>query len=205
MQSVFIPDISFKILGDILTPKRIEKEGQPKPIKSDSFFANLFDAFKQAIVMFVMTIIYSIIPGGLGYLGFYLADKKGNVDFTQLLSDLLNDPMALASTTLHYGLYIMGIAGVLALLGFAAAFLYIGSRNDRIAQPLKIFKAYIATWKILLQFAIVIAIFGGIYFGITYAGIAMLTLIVGIICAIGVGITPLAMIFRVVDYLLELE
>ena len=188
-----------------MTPQRIEKEGQPKPVKKDSFFANLFDAFKQAIIMLVMTIIYSIIPGGLGYLGFYMADNRGNVDFTQLLSDLLNDPLALAGTTIHYGLYIMGIAGVLALIGFAAAFLYTGSRNDRIAQPLKIFKAYIATWKILFQFAIVIAIFGGIYFGITYAGIAVLTLVVGIICAIGAGITPLAMIFRVVDYLLELE
>ena len=188
-----------------MTPRRIEKEGQPEPVKRDSFFANMFDSFKQAIMMLIMTIIYCIIPGGLGYLGFYLADKRGNVDFTQLVTDFLNDPMAFAGTSIHFGIYIMGIAAILALIGFAAAFLYTGSRNDRIAQPLKFFKAYIATWKILFQFAIVIAIFGGIYIGVTYAGIATLSLVVGIICAIGAGITPIAMIFRVVDYLLELE
>ena len=99
----------------------------------------------------------------------------------------------------------MAVAAVLFMIGFFAAFLFTASRNDRIAKPLSIAKAYLSTWGILLQFAIIIVIFGGLYFGISYVNNTTVTLVVGIVCAVICGLTPLAMIFRTVDFLLELE
>ncbi|MBA7519757.1 hypothetical protein ES705_11844 [subsurface metagenome] len=186
-----------------MTPKKDKKEKTPKT-GDDSFIEDVLDAYKQSVILLVMSIVYNIIAGGLGYLGYYLAQKDG-FDFTAFVTDIMDDPMSILEVEFHYGLYIIGVAAVLVIMGFAAAFLFTGSRNDRIAKPLGFFKAYTATWKILFQFAIVIVIFGGIYFGITYVNNPTVVLVVGIICGIVAVITPLAMIFRVVDFLLELE
>jgi len=182
-----------------MTSKDKEQESAKRK-RDDSAFEDLFDSFKQSVVLLVMIIVYNAIPTGIGYLGYYLA-TKGGVDFSELISN----PSSLLHQQIHYGLYIIGVAAILFIVGFAAAFIFTASRNDRIAKPLSFMKAYIDTWGILLQFAIILAIFGGLYFGISYLNNDIATLIVGIISAIVAALSPLAMIFKTIDFLLELE
>ena len=151
-----------------------------------------------------MSIVYNIIPGGIAFLGYFLANKDG-FDFPAFVSDIVADPLSITEATIHYGLFIIAVAAVLAIIALAAAFLFTASRNDRIAKPLSFVKAYTGTWTILFQFAIIVVVFGGIFYGVTFAQIPTLTLVVGIICGVVAAITPLAMILRVNDFLLELE
>ena len=59
-----------------MTPKKDKKEKTPKT-GDDSFIEDVFDAYKQSVILLVMSIVYNIIAGGLGYLGYYLAQKDG--------------------------------------------------------------------------------------------------------------------------------
>ena len=77
--------------------------------------------------------------------------------------------------------------------------------TTRFDKPLKIFKALLAAWGILFQFVIIIGIFVGAYFGLTYLNIPILNTIMYIVTLVVAGLSVLAMIFRVVDYLLEME
>lgn len=177
-----------------------EKEEKEKPVKNDSWIEDLFDAYKQSIMLIVVFIIYSIIPGAIGYLGYYLA-QKGGVDFTGIISD----PSTLLEGQIHYGLYIMAVSAVLIVVSFFASFIFTASRNDRIAKPLKMGKAYLDTWGILLSFALIAVIFGGLYFGLSYLENTTINYVFGIIAAVIAVFTPVAMVFRAVDFLLELE
>jgi hypothetical protein len=176
--------------------------------KKDGFIANLFDAYKQAFVLLIMIIVYNIIPAGIAFLGFYLAYPT--LDYMAFLGDVMviaANPMLIVSGTLHYGYYFILVGLVLALVNFGAAFLFTASRNDRINKPLKIFQALIATWKILFTFAIIIAIFVGLYFGLAFlpTPIPLLNTILYWVALAISALSLLAMIFRVIDYLLELE
>ncbi|MHA1668142.1 MAG: hypothetical protein ACTSUR_05745 [Candidatus Heimdallarchaeaceae archaeon] len=173
--------------------------------KKDGFFGNLFDAYKQAVILLLMAIVYNIIPAGIAFLGFWLAYP--DLDYTPFITDIqsiIADPLASLSM-IHYGYYIMGVAVILAIISFAAAFLFTASRNDRIAKPLNFIKAFFGAWGILFQFALLIIIVAGAYYGLTYVGVHLLDLIMIIVTAVVAGISFLAMIFRVIDYLLELE
>ncbi len=171
----------------------------------DGFFTNLFDAYKQAFMLLIMIIVYLIIPAGIAFLGFYLAY---GLDYTTFLADvmvIIADPMSIISGTLHYGYYFILVGLVLAMVNFGAAFLFSASRNDRINKPLKLFQSLIATWKILFTFAIIIAVFVGLYFGLAFLAIPILSTILYWVALVVAGLSVLAMIFRVIDYLLELE
>ena len=93
----------------------------------------------------------------------------------------------------------------MAIISFAAAFLFTASRNDRIAKPLGFVKAFLGAWGILFTYVIIAGIFFGAWFGLSYLGIDLLSTILWWV-AIGIGaLSIVAMIFRVIDYLLELE
>ncbi len=171
--------------------------------KNDGFFANLLEAYKQAIVLLVMLIVYNIIPAGIAFLGFYLAHGFDYTAFIAQVMVLVANPLAI--TTFHWGYFLILGGLVLAIVNFGAAFLFTASRNDRIAKLLSIIKALIAAWGILLQFAIIIAFFVGIYFALVYAGVPILNVILLAGAGAVAGISILGMIFRVIDYSLGLE
>ncbi|MCE7748550.1 MAG: hypothetical protein GPJ51_09125 [Candidatus Heimdallarchaeota archaeon] len=116
---------------------------------------------------------------------------------------LVANPAAIIS--LQWGYFLILGAAVLAIVNFGAAFPFTASKNDRIAKPLSIIKALITAWAILFQFAIIIAVFVGLYFGLTYLGVAIVNTILLAVAGAIAGISILGMIFRIVDYLLELE
>ncbi len=99
----------------------------------------------------------------------------------------------------------MVIAFIMFLINTFAAFLFTASRNTIIARPLGYVEAYLSTWRILFQMALVGVIFGGAYFGLSYLDNDLVSLIFGIICLVVAAIVPLAMMLRTVDFLLELE
>ncbi len=174
-------------------------------VKKDGFFANLFDAYKQAFVLLIMIIAYTIIPLGIAFLGFWLAY---GFDYTTFLADLMviiADPASIITGTLHWGWFLVLGGVVVAIVDFGAAFLFTASRNDRINKPINFFKAFIAAWAILFQFAIIIAVFVGLYFGLAFLAIPILSTILYWVALVVAGLSLLAMIFRIVDYLLELE
>ena len=172
--------------------------------KDDGFFADLFDGYKQAIILLLMIIAYNIIPAGLAFLGFWLAHGLDYNAFIAQVMAIVANPGTLIGGV-HWGYFIILGAAVIALVNFGAAFLFTASRNDKIAKPLGFIKAIIAAWGILFQYAIIILIFVGIYFGLTYLGVAIVNLILIIVAAVVGGISLLGMIFRVIGYLLELE
>ncbi|MCE7743032.1 MAG: hypothetical protein GOP50_11340 [Candidatus Heimdallarchaeota archaeon] len=173
-------------------------------VNKDGFFANIFDAYKQTFIMIVMLIAYLIIPAGVAFLGFWLAHGFDVTAFNLQLQAILADPIT-AIATLHWGYYIMAVAVLMALVSFAAAFIFTASRNDRIGKPVGFFKAFLVAWGILFTFVIVAAVFFGAYYGFTYLGVPLLdTILFWVAVAFG-GLSIFAMIFRSVDYLLELE
>ncbi|MHA1199400.1 MAG: hypothetical protein ACTSQF_08750 [Candidatus Heimdallarchaeaceae archaeon] len=173
-------------------------------VKRDGFFANIFDAYKQTIIMIGMLIAYLIIPAGVIFLGFWLAHGLDFTAFNLQLQAILANPIT-AISTLHWGYYIIAVGLLMALVSFAAAFLFTASRNDRIGKPVGFFKAFLAAWAILFTFVVVTAIFGGAYYGFTFLGVPLLdTILFWVTVAVG-GLSVFAMIFRSVDYLLELE
>ncbi len=173
-------------------------------VNKDGFIANIFDAYKQTIIMIVILIAYLIIPAGVAFLGFWLAHGFDVTAFNLQLQAILADPIN-AISTLHWGYYIIAVAVLMALVSFAAAFLFTASRNDRIGKPVGFIKAFIGAWGILFSFVIVTAIFAGAYYGFTYLNIPLLdTILFWVAVGIG-GLSIFAMVFRVIDYLLELE
>lgn len=179
--------------------------------KKDGFFANLFDSYKQTIIMIVMLIVYLIIPAGIAVLGYWLGIVNqgstwlGGFSVLNLaLQGIISDPIGYIPT-LHWGYYIIMVAVLMAVVSFAAAFLFTASRNDKIAKPLGFFKAFISAWGILFTYVILTALFFGAYYGFTYLNVPLLdTILFWVAVAIG-GLSIIAMIFRVIDYLLELE
>ena len=177
--------------------------------KKDSFIANIFDSYKQTIIMIVMLIVYLIIPAGIAVLGFWLAVPYQGLgwDFGQLnlaITGIINDPIGFIPT-LHWGYYIIMVAAIMALVSFAAAFLFTASRNDRIAKPVGFFKAFISSWGILFTYVILTAVFFGAYYGFTYLSVPLLDTILFWVAVVIGALSIVAMIFRVIDYLLELE
>jgi len=180
--------------------------------KRDGFFANIFDSYKQTIILVVMLIAYLIIPAGIAVLGYWLGVVNpppgqtwmgGLTVFLDTIRDIMINPGNIA--TLHWGYYIIVVAALMAVVSFAAAFLFTASRNDRIAKPLGFFKSFLSAWGILFTYVILSAIFFGAWYGFTYLNIDLLDTILFWV-AVGIaGLSLIAMIFRTVDYLLELE
>lgn len=194
--------------GDILTTT---EEKIKKPKGEDNFFEDIFDSFKQAIILLVMLIVYNLIPLGIAFGGYYWAYMStafttGYTDLLNLITGMFSDPASILSTTLEWGHYIIAVAAILAIVSSAAAFLFTASRNDKIAKPVSFFKGFIGAWGILFTYVILLAILGTIYFLIgMYVTNVLAVTIVSIIIYVLAVFVPLAMIFRVIDYLLELE
>ena len=208
-KKLIILEESFTEIGDYLTTK-VEKIKKPKG--EDNFFEDVFDSFKQAIILFVMLIVYNLIPLGIAFGGYYWAYMStafttGYTELLNLVTGMLSDPASILSTTLEWGHYIIALAAILAIVSTAAAFLFTASRNDRIAKPVSFFKGFLGSWGILFTYAIVLAILGVIYFliGKFVTSNDLLVNIVSIVIYVLAAVVPLAMIFRVIDYLLELE
>lgn len=186
-----------------------DKENKPKG--EDGFFEDIFDSFKQAIILLVMLIVYNIIPLGIAFGGYYWAYTStafttGYTDLLNLVTGMLSDPASVLSTTLEWEHYIIAVAAVLAIISTAAAFLFTASRNDRIAKPVSFFKAFLGAWGILFTYAILLAVLAAIYVVIgMYVNVELVVTIVSIVIYVLAGFIPLAMVFRVIDYLLELE
>lgn len=177
----------------------------------DNFFEDIFDSFKQAIILLVMLVVYNLIPLGIAFGGYYwaymtTAFTTGYTDLLNLITGMLSDPASVLSTTLEWGHYIIAVAAILAIVSTAAAFLFTASRNDKIAKPVSFFKGFLGAWGILFTYVILLAILGAIYFLIgMYVTNALAVNIVSIVIYVLTGFVPLAMVFRVIDYLLELE
>jgi len=205
---LIIVEASFVEFGDYLTTK-VEKIKKPKG--EDNFFEDIFDSFKQAIILLVMLIVYNLIPLGIAFGGYYWAYTStafttGYTDLLNLVTGMLSDPASILSTTLEWGHYIIAVAAILAIVSTAAAFLFVASRNDRIAKPINFFKGFLGAWGILFTYAILLVILGAIYFVIgMYVTNVLVVNIVSIVIYVLAVIVPLAMVFRVIDYLLELE
>jgi hypothetical protein len=205
---LIIVEESFVEFGDYLTTK-VEKIKKPKG--EDNFFEDIFDSFKQAIILVVMLIIYNLIPLGIAFGGYYWAYTStafttGYTDLLNLITGMLSNPASILSTTLEWGHYIIAVAAILAIVSTAAAFLFVASRNDRIAKPVSFFKGFLGAWAILFTYAILLVILGAIYFVIgMYVTNVLVVNIVSIVIYVLAAFVPLAMVFRVIDYLLELE
>ena len=176
----------------------------------DGFFANIFDAYKQTIILVVMLIAYLIVPAGIAVLGYWLgvvnqghAWMAGFAELVNTWSLIIGNPSAIA--TIHWGYYIMILAALMAIISFAAAFLFTASRNDRIGKPLGFFKAFLSSWGILFTYVLIAAIFFGAWFGLTYLNIDLLDTIMFWVAVGFSALSIIALIFRTVDYLLELE
>jgi hypothetical protein len=205
---LIILEASFVELGDYLTTE-VEKIKKPKG--EDNFFEDIFDSFKQAIILLVMLIVYNLIPLGIAFGGYYWAYTStafttGYTDLLNLITGMLSDPASILSTTLEWGHYIIAVAAILAIVSTAAAFLFVASRNDKIAKPVSFFKGFLGSWAILFTYAILLVILGAIYFVIgMYVTNVLVVNIVSIVIYVLAAFVPLAMVFRVIDYLLELE
>lgn len=208
MQSFYIPDVTHCKTGDILTTK-VDKIKKTKG--EDNFFADIFDSFKQAVILLVMIIVYNIIPAGIAFGGYYwayttTAFTTGLQELLVRIGEIVGDPTIVITNVLLWGEYIIALAAVLALVSTAAAFLFVASRNDRIAKPVSFFKGFLGAWGILFTYVILLAILGAIYFLIgMYVTNALAVTIVSYILYVLMAFVPLAMVFRVIDYLLELE
>ena len=158
-----------------------------------------------------MLIVYNLIPLGIAFGGYYWAYMStafttGYTELLDLITGMLSDPASVLSTTLHWGHYIIAVAAILAVISTAAAFLFTASRNDKIAKPVSFFKAFLGSWTILFTYAILLVILGAIYFLIgMYVENVIVVNIVSIVIYVLAAFIPLAMVFRVIDYLLELE
>jgi hypothetical protein len=173
--------------------------------KQDTMAKNLFDAYKLTVMMLGVSIVYNIVAGGLGYLGYWLAAVRNNFDFLEFFNLIFTDPEIITTLDFNIGVYLLGVALVLGFVGILAAFLYTAAKNKVIKKPPRFFKAYISTWGILFQFALILVVFGALYFGMTYVTNPLASMIAGIIFAVVAGFTPFAMLHRVVDYLIELR
>ena len=178
--------------------------------KKDGFFANIFDAYKQTFILIGMLIAYLIIPAGIAVLGYWLAIVNTGTGWIDGLSILVNtvyntilNPEYILGV--HWGYYIILVAALMAIISFAAAFLFTASRNDRIGKPLGFFKAYLSSWGILFTYVLISAIFFGAWYGFTYLNIELLSTILFWVAVGFSGLSFVALIFRTVDYLLELE
>ncbi|MCK4971879.1 MAG: hypothetical protein KAS52_01050 [Candidatus Heimdallarchaeota archaeon] len=188
---------------------KVEKIKKPKG--EDNFFEDIFDSFKQAVILLVMLIVYNLIPLGIAFGGYYWAYMStafttGYTDLLNLITGMLSDPASILSTTLEWGHYIIAVGAILAIVSTAAAFLFTASRNDKIAKPVSFFKGFLGAWGILFTYVILLAILGAIYFVIgMYVTNVLVVNIVSIVIYVLAAFVPLAMVFRVIDYLLELE
>lgn len=179
--------------------------------EKDGFFANIFDAYKQTIILIGMLIAYLIIPAGIAVLGYWLAIVNfggygwvaGIYELTGTIGAVIVTPGSI--TGLHWGYYIIMAAALMAVISFAAAFLFTASRNDKIGKPLGFFKAFLSSWGILFTYVLIAAIFFGAWFGFTYLGIPLLNTILFWVAVGFSALSFVALIFRTVDYLLELE
>jgi hypothetical protein len=177
--------------------------------KRDGFFANLFDSYKQTIILILMLIAYLIIPAGIAVLGYWLQivylGGGGWLDYGTMITEIGNILITPQLIVQDWPYFIILAAALMAVVSFAAAFLFTASRNDRINKPLGFFKAYLGSWGILFTYVIIAGIFFGAWFGLAFLEIDLLTEILWWVAIGFSGLSLVAMIFRTVDYLLELE
>lgn len=171
--------------------------------QKEGWLHNLVESYGHAIMYVIMSIIYGIIAGIVFAVGYFL-NLATDKDLMDIINSLPEIDFGDSILTL-IAIIIMLLGVVLFLLGGLSAFLFTATRNDRIAISVSFFGAYGASIKKLLSFLLILFIFGGTYFAVDYFVDGLPVTIVMYIVGVIYALTPVAMIFRIVDYILEMD
>ncbi len=171
--------------------------------QKEGWLHNLIESYGHAIMYIIMSIIYGIIAGIVFVAGYFLS-LTTETTLMNIVNSLPEIDFGDSVITL-IAVIIMLLGVLLFLLGGLSAFLFTATRNDRIAVSISFFKGYGVSIKNLLSFLLILFLFGGAYFAVDYFVSGLPVTIVMYVVAVIYVLTPVAMIFRIIDYILEMN
>ncbi|MHA1303991.1 MAG: hypothetical protein ACTSQE_14070 [Candidatus Heimdallarchaeaceae archaeon] len=169
-----------------------------------SGIAKFFGSYGKALLYILVTMVYSIIGIAFFVGGSFL------IDFTLLMDMLSGDFSALLDPTGLFGSVTSIIGFVLIIVGFLflilagfSAFVFTATRGPKYSKDVSFFGAFGGAFKILIGFILFLIILIGLSIGSMYIGNTTVVLIINMVVFIFATLTPMAMMFRIVDFITD--